>query len=432
MEEPINLDRVDLATPRGGPADAGETKPLFDVEKVRRDFPLLKTQMNGKPLVYLDSAASAQKPSCVLEALNVFYTGCYSNIHRGVYDLSASATEAYEDSRKKARQLINAKSEKEIVFVRGTTEAINLVAYSYGGREVGRGDEVLITQMEHHSNIVPWQLLCESQGAKLRVAPINDRGELIMDEFEKLISPKTKIVAVTHQSNSLGTVNPVKEIVELAHRHGVPVLLDGAQAIPHKKVDVQDLGCDFYAFSAHKMYGPTGIGILYGREELLEKMPPWQGGGDMILSVTFDKTTYAELPHKFEAGTPDIAGGVAFGTTVDYLLGLDLDAVASYESMLLDFALNTLAEIPEIRFIGSARDRSSVISFELEGVHPHDVGTILDKEGVAIRTGHHCTQPVMDRFGVPATARASIACYNTKEDILRLADGLKKTLEVFR
>lgn len=432
MNEPAGIERVDQTDRDDGAVGAGKKKTAFDVEKVRRDFPLLKTLMNGKPLVYLDSAASAQKPTCVLEALNVFYTGCYSNIHRGVYDLSAAATEAYEDSRKKARHLLNARSTSEIIFVRGTTEAINLVAYSFGGKEVGPGDEVLITQMEHHSNIVPWQILCESKGAKLRVVPINDRGELIMEGFEKLINPRTKIVAVTHQSNSLGTVNPVKKIVKIAHAHGVPVLVDGAQAIPHKKVDVQDLGCDFYAFSGHKMYGPTGIGVLYGREELLEKMPPWQGGGDMILSVTFEKTTYAELPHKFEAGTPDIAGGVAFGTTVDYLLGLDLDAVAEYEAMLLDFALEKLAEFPEIKFIGTARERASVISFELEGVHPHDVGTILDKEGVAIRTGHHCTQPVMEHFGVPATARASLACYNTKEDVLRLAAALKKALEVFQ
>ncbi len=408
-----------------------EPQQTFDVARVRRDFPILKTIINGHPLTFLDSAASAQKPSCVLEALNVFYTGCYSNIHRGVYALSERATAAYEESRVKLRTLINAKETEEIIFLRGTTEAINLVANSFGQMAVGEGDEILISHMEHHSNIVPWQLLCERTGAKLMVVPIDDDGEFIFEEYEKLLGPRTKLVAVTHQSNSLGTVNPVKEITRRAHEEGAVVLIDGAQAIAHKKIDVRDIGCDFYAFSGHKMFGPTGVGVLYGRREILEKMPPWQGGGDMIRTVSFEGTTYADLPHKFEAGTPDIAGGIGLGTAVDYLSHLDLDLVGGYEHELLSYGEGLLGEFPEIRIIGRAKEKSAVISFVIDGIHPHDIGTILDKEGIAIRTGHHCTQPVMHRFGVPATARASIACYNTKEELDRLARGIRTVLEVF-
>jgi cysteine desulfurase/selenocysteine lyase len=403
----------------------------LDSARVRKDFPILQQTVHGKPLVFLDSAASAQKPQQVIDAASRFYATDYANIHRGVYELSERATAAFEAVREKTRAFLNAASTREIVFVRGTTEAINLVAASYGRSAVGRGDELLITHMEHHSNIVPWQLLCEQTGAVLRVAPIDDRGELILEEYEKLLTPRTKIAAVTHVSNALGTVNPAREIVRMAHERGIPVLLDGAQAVPHLGVDVQDLDCDFYAFSSHKLFGPSGVGVLYGKAEHLEAMPPYQSGGEMILSVEFDKTLYKEIPHKFEAGTPDIGGVVAFGAALDYVLGLGYDAIRNHEHELLEHALTALSDVPGLRLIGTARDRAAVISFVMEGIHPHDVGTILDQEGVAVRTGHHCAQPLMDRFGVPATARASFALYNTHADVDALVAGLHRVRQVF-
>lgn len=388
--------------------------------------------MNGKPLAYLDSAASAQKPQCVIDSIVDLYTGYYANIHRGVYQLSEMATERYEAVREKVARLINARESREVIFVRGTTEAINLVAATYGRKNIGRGDEVLITHMEHHSNIVPWQLLCEENGAKLVVAPIDDRGELLMDEFESLMTDRTRLVSVVHQSNSLGTINPVREIVTMAHARGIPVLLDGAQTMAHKRVDVQDLGCDFYALSGHKMFGPTGIGALYGRAELLEAMPPWQGGGDMIRRVTFEKTTFNDIPYKFEAGTPDIAAGIGLGASIDFIEGLDLDGAAEYESELLRYAEDNLSELPEVRLIGTARKKSSVVSFVVDGMGALDVGTYLDHQGVAVRTGHHCTQPVMDRFNVSGTVRASLACYNNRDDIDRLVEGVRKVIRIFQ
>ena len=403
----------------------------FDAERARKDFPILGQRIHGNPLTFLDSAASAQKPQQVIDAISRFYESDYANIHRGVYELSMRATRAFEAAREKARRFLNAHEAREIIFVRGTTEAINLVAQTYGRTNVSSGDEVLITQMEHHSNIVPWQLLCEEKKAKLRIAPIDDSGALIMEEFEKLLSPRTRIVAVTHVSNALGTVNPVREIVDLAHERGVPVLLDGAQAVPHQRVDVASLDCDFYTFSSHKVFGPSGVGVLYGRAELLEAMPPYQGGGEMILSVSFEKTTYKEIPHKFEAGTPDIAGVVGLGAALDYVMALDPRALATYERDLLDYATEELAKIDGLRLIGTAPSKTAVVSFVVEGVHPHDVGTILDQEGIAVRTGHHCAQPVMDRFGVPATVRASFALYNTRKDVDTLVEGLGKVREIF-
>jgi cysteine desulfurase/selenocysteine lyase len=403
----------------------------FDVERIRADFPILKQKIHGKPLVYLDNAASTQKPRAVLDALARYYETANANVHRGVHLLSERATKEYEDARVKVQRFLNAREAREIIFVRGTTEAINLVAQSFGRKHVRAGDEVLITHMEHHSNIVPWQILCEEKGAELRVAPITDAGELILEEFEKLLTPRTKIVSVTHVSNTLGTVNPVRRIVELAHRRGIPVLLDGAQAVPHLRVDVQELDCDFYAFSGHKLYGPTGIGVLYGKAALLDAMPPYQGGGDMISSVTFAKTTYNVLPYKFEAGTPHIAGAVGLGAALDYVNALGLDAIAAHEQELLAYATELLSEVPGVRIIGTAPEKVGAISFTLAGVHPHDVGTILDQEGIAIRTGHHCTQPLMDRYGVPATARAALAVYNTREEIDALIRGLEKVREVF-
>ncbi|MDP7573166.1 MAG: cysteine desulfurase, partial [Myxococcota bacterium] len=381
----------------------------FDIEAVRNDFPIFEQTTRGKPLVFLDSAASAQKPRPVLDAMWELYTTSYANIHRGVYELSERSTAAFEASREKVRRFIGAADAREIVFVRGTTEAINLVAATFARARVGSGDEVLITHMEHHSNIVPWQLLCDQAGARLRVAPIDDRGALQMDEFEKLITPRTKLAAFAHVSNALGTVNPVRELVELAHREGVPVLVDGAQAVPHQAVDVQELGCDFYAFSSHKLFGPSGVGVLWGRAEHLEAMPPYQSGGEMVLTVSFEKSTWNDIPHKFEAGTPDIAGVVGLGAAIDYLTGLGLDAVTTYERTLLDYATHALEAIPGLRLIGTAPEKAGVLSFVLDGVHPHDVGTVLDREGIAVRTGHHCAQPVMERFGVPATTRASFA-----------------------
>jgi len=404
----------------------------FDVETVRRDFPILSERVHGKPLVYLDSANTSQKPRAVIDAESEVYETYYSNVHRGVYQTSVRAEQAFEGARQKLRQFINARESREVIFVRGTTEAINLVAYTYGRANVKAGDEVLVSAMEHHSNIVPWQILCEASGAHLKVAPINDDGEILLDEMERLIGPRTKLVAVGHVSNALGTVNPVKRIVEMAHARGVPVLVDGAQGAPHLKVDVQDLDCDFYAFSGHKMYGPSGIGVLYGKAALLEAMPPFHGGGDMILSVTFEKTTYNVLPYKFEAGTPNIAGAIALGAAVDYLNGLGMDRVGAYEHELLTYATDALARIPGLRFIGTAKHKAGVISFVLEGVHPHDMGTVLDFEGIALRTGHHCAQPVMDRFGVPATARVSLGVYNTREEIGVLVQGLLKVAEMFR
>ena len=412
-------------TPR--PAESA----MFDVQRVREDFPILRQKVRGKPLVYLDNAATAQKPRSVLDALQHYYAADNANIHRGVHLLSERATQDYEDARSRIKDFLGAADDREIIFVRGATEAINLVAQTYGRKNVREDDEILITAMEHHSNIVPWQMLCEEKGAVLRVAPINDDGELLLDEFEKLLTPRTRIVSVVHVSNSLGTVNPVKRIAEMAHAHGVPVLVDGAQSAPHLPINVRELGCDFFTFSGHKLFGPTGVGVLYGREALLEAMPPYQGGGDMIRTVSFEKTTYNSLPYKFEAGTPHIAGGVGLGAAVDYLQTLDWEAVSAHEHDLLTYATAALSEIPGLRLIGTARDKASVVSFVLEGIHPHDVGTILDQEGVAIRTGHHCTQPLMDRFGVPATARASFAFYNTREEVDALVRGIHKVREVF-
>jgi cysteine desulfurase/selenocysteine lyase len=402
----------------------------FDVEHVRGDFPILRQRSHGKPLVFLDSAASAQKPRQVIDAMSEFYERDYANIHRGVYELSQRATEAFEGARDKVSDFLNAES-REIVFVRGATEAINLVARAHGARNVGAGDEILITAMEHHSNIVPWQLLCEEKQAVLQVAPIDDRGELLMDDFEKLLSPRTRMVAVVHVSNALGTVNPVREITALAHARGIPVLVDGAQAVSHTRVDVRDLDCDFYALSGHKLFGPSGVGALYGKAELLENMPPYQGGGEMILSVSFEKSTFKEIPHKFEAGTPDIAGAVGLGAAIDYVNGVGFDGIAAHESDLLAYGTALLEEIPRLRIVGTASEKASVLSFVLEGIHPHDVGTILDQEGIAVRTGHHCAQPVMDRFGVPATTRASLALYNTRSDLDALANGIRKVQEIF-
>ncbi len=413
------------------PDAAAATTAPFDVRRVREDFPILKQRVHGKPLVYLDNAASTQKPRAVIDAELRLYTEFYSNVHRGVHLLSERATEAYEGAREKARRFVNARDTSEIVFVRGTTEGINLVAQTYGRKHVQAGDEVVVSAMEHHSNIVPWQLLCEEKGAKLRVIPMNDDGELLVDEYEKLLGPRTKFVSVAYVSNALGTVNPVRRIVELAHRWNVPVLLDGAQAAPHLAVDVQALDCDFFTFSGHKVYGPTGIGVLYGKASLLDAMPPYQGGGDMIRSVTFEKTIYNSLPYKFEAGTPNIAGGVGLGAAIDYVTGLGLANIARHEQELLAYATEAIAEVPGVRIIGTAREKAGVLSFVLEGVHPHDIGTILDREGVAVRTGHHCAQPVMKRFGVPATARASLGLYNTREEIDALVAGLLQVRKVF-
>ena len=412
-------------------SDATPTPGAFDVEKVRKDFPILGRRIYDRPLVYLDNAATSQKPQVVIDAIERYYASENSNIHRGVHFLSQRATCAYEGARSKVRAFLNASEDREVLFTHGTTEGINLVAQTYGRRQVREGDEILISAMEHHSNIVPWQMLCEEKGAVLRVIPINDDGELLLDAYEKLLNKRTKLVSVVQVSNALGTVNPIQQIIKMAHRWNVPVLVDGAQAVPHLKVDVQDLDCDFYAFSGHKLYGPTGIGILYGKIGLLEAMPPYQGGGDMILSVTFEKTTYNELPYKFEAGTPHIAGGIGLGVAIDYVNEVGLEAIAAYEHELLTCATDALRRIPGVRLIGTAREKASVLSFTLDGIHPHDIGTILDREGIAIRTGHHCAQPVMQRFGVPATARASLAFYNTREDVDALVRGLHKVIEVF-
>jgi cysteine desulfurase/selenocysteine lyase len=404
--------------------------PAFDVQEVRKDFPVLHQKVHGKPLVYLDNAATTQKPLAVMEAIGNYYRHDNSNIHRGVHTLSERATEAYENVRAGAQKFLNAADSREIIFVRGTTEAINLVAQSYGRKNVGSGDEVLITAMEHHSNIVPWQLLCEEKGARLRVAPINDRGELLLDEFEKLLGPKTKIVAVGHLSNALGTINPVREIVRMAHARNIPVLVDGAQAVARMPVDVQALDCDFYALSSHKLYGPTGVGILYGKTRLLEAMPPWQGGGDMIASVTFDKTVYNRLPYKFEAGTPNIADTIGLGAAIEYVNRLGLEEIEQHEAGLLAYATSAVESIPGVSVIGTAAEKAGVLSFVMEDIHPHDIGTILDSEGIAVRTGHHCAQPVMQRFNIPATARASFGLYNTREEVDTLVAGIHKVREV--
>jgi cysteine desulfurase/selenocysteine lyase len=404
----------------------------FDVERVRADFPILAREVNGRPLAYLDNAASAQRPRSVIEAEARYYSTSHANVHRGVHTLSQEATAQFEAVRDQVRTFINAASVREVIFTRGTTEAINLVAQSYARPRLKPGDEVLISWLEHHANIVPWQLVCEQTGAQLKVAPIDQRGEIIFEEFERLLAPRTRLVALAHVSNSLGTVVPVKRFIAAAHARGVPVLIDGAQAVPHAAVDVRALDCDFYAFSSHKMYGPTGVGVLYGRESLLEAMPPWQGGGDMILTVRFEKTTFNALPHKFEAGTPNIAGVVGFGAGIDYLTGLGLATVAAYEHHLLEYATAQLSVIDGLRILGTAREKSALISFVLEGVHPHDLGTILDADGVAIRTGHHCAMPVMEFYGVPATARASFAFYNTRAEIDRLVAGVARAREVFR
>ncbi|HMQ15622.1 MAG TPA: cysteine desulfurase [Phycisphaerae bacterium] len=410
----------------GAPAAAA-----LDLQRVRRDFPILATQVRGKPLIYLDNAATAQKPRAVIDAIRDYYECDNANIHRGVHALSVRATDAYEAARRRIQSFINAESPEQVVFVRGATEGVNLVAQSYGRPRLRPGDEILITEMEHHSNIVPWQLLCEQTGALLRVAPIDDCGELRFDEFERLLSGRTKIAAFAHVSNALGTINPIREMADLAHRAGATVLVDGAQATPHQAVDVRQLGCDFYVFSGHKMFGPTGVGVLYGRRELLEALPPYQGGGEMILSVTFEKTVYAALPARLEAGTPHIAGGIGLGAAVEYLSQIGYDAIAEHEALLLEHGTRVLSGIPQVRLIGTAAHKASVLSFVIEGVHAHDAGTVLDQLGIAIRTGHHCAQPVMQHFGLPATCRASLAFYNTVEELDALAAGVRKVCEVF-
>ncbi len=401
------------------------------MEAIRKDFPLLSTSVNGHPLVYLDNAATSQKPTSVINALSDYYQEYNSNIHRGVHYLSQKATDAYEDARSKIARFINAARSQEIIFVRGTTEGINLVAQTYGRKNIKAGDEVLVSALEHHSNIVPWQMICEEKGAKLVVVPMTDDGDLDISAYQQLLNHKTKIVAITHVSNALGTVNPIKEMIGMAHQKGIAVLIDGAQAVPHMMVDVQDLECDFYAFSGHKMFGPTGIGILYGRKDILNSMPPYQGGGDMIKSVSFEKTIYNDLPYKFEAGTPNISGGIALGVAVDYMNNMNRENVGDYENSLLDYATAQLSGIHGVDIVGKSKSKVSVISFVMDGVHPHDIGTILDSEGIAIRTGHHCAQPIMTRLGIAATARASFAFYNTFQEIDALVRGIHKVSEVF-
>ncbi|MCL4215496.1 MAG: cysteine desulfurase [Candidatus Hydrogenedentes bacterium] len=416
-------------------ADLASTAPghratPLDIDRVRGDFPILQQERNGKPLVYLDNAATSQKPEAVLDRLQRYYAEENANVHRGIHSLSETATEAFEQSRKKAQRFINAPLACETIFTRGATDGINLVAQTYGRKHVQAGDEVLITYLEHHSNIVPWQILCEQQGATLKVVPINERGELLLDEYAALLSDKTRIVAINHVSNALGTVNPVKEMAALAHERGIPVLVDGAQSAPHVSVDVQHMDCDFFVFSGHKTYGPTGIGVLYGKGKYLESVPPYQGGGDMILSVTFEKTTYNSLPYKFEAGTPNIAGAIGLGAALDYMTAVGRDRIAAHEAGLLAYATARLEEIDGLNIIGTAEHKASVISFTLDKAHPHDIGQILNEENVAVRAGHHCAQPVMGRFGVPATARASFAMYNTYEEIDVLVRGINKVIEV--
>ncbi len=403
----------------------------FDAEKVRADFPILQRQVNGKPLVYLDNGATAQKPQAVIDELVRYYTAGNANVHRGVHTLSQNATEDFEGARSKVKRLLNAADDREIIFTRGTTDGINIVAQSFGRHNLGPGDEVIVSNMEHHSNIVPWQMLREEKGVILRVVPIDESGELLMDEYERMLSPRTRLVSITHVSNALGTILPVEQIISMAHARGVPVMLDGAQAVPHMTVDVQKLDCDFYVFSGHKLFGPTGIGVLYGKTGQLEAMPPAQGGGDMIKSVTFERTIYNDLPYKFEAGTPNIAGAIGLGAAIDYVHSVGYDSLAAYEDDLLDYGAKALDQIGGLRIIGSSPRKAGILSFVMEEAHPHDIGTILDAEGVAVRTGHHCAQPVMQRFQIPATVRASIAMYNTREDIDALVRGIDRVLEVF-
>ena len=415
-------------------ADAVETRTpvsAWDVERVRADFPVLHQTVNGKPLIYLDNGASSQVPQVVIDRGIFYIEQEHSNIHRGVHYLSQRATTAYEGAREKVKRFINARESRECIFVRGATEGINLVMHGYGRKFIGEGDEIIISAMEHHANIVPWQMLCEEKGARLRVIPMNDAGELILDEYDALLNTRTKLVAVTHVSNALGTINPIQEMIVQAHKYGVPVLIDGAQSAPHMPVDVQDLDCDFYAFSGHKMYAPTGSGIVYGKAELLERMNPFQGGGDMIKTVTFEKTTYAELPNKMEAGTPAIASQIGLGAAIDYLNGIGRQQAAAYEAELLRYATERVSSIEGVRIIGTAKNKASVLSFVIDGIHPHDIGTILDQEGIAVRAGHHCAQHVMQRFNLPATARASFAFYNTKAEIDVLAQTIEKVIEIF-
>ena len=404
---------------------------VYDVNEIRNDFPILQTTVHGKPLVYLDNAATTQKPLSVIKKAQNYYSNMNSNIHRGVHALSQVATEAYETARIKVKKFINALGKNEIIFTKGTTESINLVAHSYVRPNLQAGDEIIISHMEHHSNIVPWQIICEEKNVKLKVIPIDDNGELILEDFEKMITDRTKFISIVYASNSLGTINPVKKIIALAHQYNLPVLLDAAQAVNHLPVDVQELDCDFLAFSGHKLYGPTGIGILYGKVNLLDSMPPYQGGGDMISKVTFEETTYNELPHKFEAGTPNIAGAIGLGEAINYVLKVGIENISFHEMILLEYATEAVSNIPGLKIIGTAKEKVGVLSFVLDNVHPHDIGTFLDFEGIAIRTGHHCTQPVMDRYNIPATSRASFAMYNTKEDIDVLVTGLKKIITVF-
>lgn len=411
--------------------NSNSTANSWDVERIREDFPVLQQMVNGKPLIYLDNAASSQVPLLVIERGSRYLREEHSNIHRGVHYLSQRATTAYEGAREKVRRFINARESRECIFVRGCTEGINLVMHGYGRKFVGAGDEIVISAMEHHANIVPWQMLCEEKGARLRVIPMNDDGELLLDEYETLLNERTKLVCVMHVSNALGTINPVKEIIARAHKQGISVLVDGAQATPHLTIDVQDLDCDFYTVSGHKMFAPTGSGIVYGKAELLEKMNPFLGGGDMIRTVTFEKTTFAGLPNKFEAGTPAIASQIGLGASIDYLNSIDRAAAHTYEQELLRYATEKLSAVEGVRIIGTAREKTGVLAFVIEGVHPHDVGTILDQEGIAIRAGHHCAQPVMQRFNVPATARASFAFYNTREEADRLVSAVEKVIEVF-
>ncbi len=403
----------------------------FNVNKIRNDFPILKQQVNGCPLVYLDNGATSQKPQSVIDAIVNYYSTTNSNVHRGVHTMSQQATDGYEGARAKVRQFINASDDREIIFTRNTTEGINLVAHSYGRQNIGPGDDIIVSNMEHHSNIVPWQMLCEETGANLRVVPIDDAGELLMDEYEKMLSSRTKLVSITHVSNALGTILPAAQIARMAHAHGAPVLFDGAQAVPHMPVDVQELDCDFYVFSGHKLFGPTGIGILYGKAEYLEAMPPFLGGGEMIKSVTFEKTIYNDLPYKFEGGTPDIAGAIGLGAAIDYVNDLGFDQITAHEDELLRYGTDALSTIEGLKIIGTAEHKAGILSFVMDLAHPHDIGTILDEQGIAVRTGHHCAQPVMQRFQIPATARASLAFYNTKEDIDALVKGIDRVIEVF-
>jgi len=419
MSDILTTDRVE------------QNQPLPDVEAIRKEFPILNQEVHGNPLIYMDNAATTQKPEAVLSAIDKYYRETNSNIHRGVHHLSEKATAAYEDVRTDIKDFINAGSTAEIIFTRGTTESVNLVASSYGRSHLGEGDEILISTMEHHSNIIPWQLLCEEKNATLKIIPINDRGEIIMEDFKKLVSEKTRLIAVVHVSNSLGTINPVEEMIEFAHSRDIPVLLDGAQACPHMAIDVQKLDCDFFAFSGHKMFGPTGIGVLYGKEKHLEQMPPYQGGGEMIDVVTFEKTTYKELPHKFEAGTPNIAGTIGLGAAIKYIGKIGYDNIAAHENDLLAYGTQTLLNIKGLNIIGTAKNKCSVLSFTLDNIHPLDIGTLLNTQGIAVRTGHHCTQPIMDRYGIVGTSRASLAFYNTRAELDKLAAGIEQVIQMF-